>query len=92
MSGQPDNVGTSDCGYLDNSLVADAVCSDIMPFFCYTSTQDLNDGVISETFSEEAEHVVWKIATTKQTMQLRFTLDKEFKVAAPNGTDCFVRF
>lgn len=37
MSGKPDNsLGNEDCGYLNNSQAADARCSDIMPFFCYS--------------------------------------------------------
>ncbi|KAF4085428.1 hypothetical protein AMELA_G00118770 [Ameiurus melas] len=37
MSGKPDNaLGNENCGYVNNSQAADARCSDIMPFFCYS--------------------------------------------------------
>ncbi|XP_053089820.1 C-type mannose receptor 2-like isoform X1 [Pangasianodon hypophthalmus] len=38
MSGKPDNaLGNENCGYLNNNQAADAQCSDILPFFCYSS-------------------------------------------------------
>ncbi|XP_047659851.1 C-type lectin-like [Tachysurus fulvidraco] len=37
MTGKPDNaLGNENCGYINNSQAADARCSDIMPFFCYS--------------------------------------------------------
>ncbi|XP_053089822.1 C-type mannose receptor 2-like [Pangasianodon hypophthalmus] len=37
MPGKPDNaLSNENCGYLYNGQVADAQCSDIMPFFCYS--------------------------------------------------------
>ncbi|XP_053098304.1 C-type lection lectoxin-Enh3-like [Pangasianodon hypophthalmus] len=37
MSGKPDNaLGNENCGYLNNNQAADALCSDILPFFCYS--------------------------------------------------------
>lgn len=37
MPGKPDNqLGNENCGYVNNTEVADAQCSDIMPFFCYS--------------------------------------------------------
>ncbi|TSU75990.1 Fatty acid-binding protein, brain [Bagarius yarrelli] len=42
--------------------------------------KDLNEDVITETFSEEEDQVVWKIETTNYTGELRFTLDKEFQL------------
>ncbi|XP_034166734.1 C-type mannose receptor 2-like isoform X2 [Pangasianodon hypophthalmus] len=41
MSGKPDNaLGNENCGYLYNSQAADAQCSDIMPFFCYSDKSE----------------------------------------------------
>ncbi|XP_017310747.2 putative C-type lectin domain family 20 member A [Ictalurus punctatus] len=35
--GEPDNyLGDENCGYIDNGEAADAQCSDILPFFCYS--------------------------------------------------------
>lgn len=37
MPGKPDNrLESETCGYVYNSQAADAQCSDIMPFFCYS--------------------------------------------------------
>ncbi|XP_047657897.1 putative C-type lectin domain family 20 member A [Tachysurus fulvidraco] len=37
MTGKPDNaLGNENCGYINNGQAADALCSDIMPFFCYS--------------------------------------------------------
>ncbi|XP_053097693.1 C-type lectin-like [Pangasianodon hypophthalmus] len=61
MPGEPDNaLGNEDCGYVNNAQAADAQCSDIMPFFCYSvlmgkqqimrvnvrSNQDVNDPAV----------------------------------------------
>ncbi|XP_058247342.1 putative C-type lectin domain family 20 member A [Hemibagrus wyckioides] len=68
MSGEPDNVlGNEDCGYLNNTRAADAQCSDIMPFFCYSeitgklqiirvkvrSSQDVKDPAVKEAILEQ---------------------------------------
>ncbi|KAI5629350.1 secretory phospholipase A2 receptor-like isoform X1, partial [Silurus asotus] len=38
MSGKPDNYrGNENCGYLNDTQAVDAQCSDVMPFFCYSS-------------------------------------------------------
>ncbi|XP_053364207.1 putative C-type lectin domain family 20 member A [Clarias gariepinus] len=70
MLKKPDNaLGKENCGYLDNSQVADAQCSDIMPFFCYSaitgkqqimevmvqSNQDLNDPAIKTAILEQIQ-------------------------------------
>lgn len=37
MPGKPDNaLKKENCGYLSNSQAVDALCSDVMPFFCYS--------------------------------------------------------
>ncbi|XP_060722922.1 putative C-type lectin domain family 20 member A isoform X2 [Tachysurus vachellii] len=37
MTGKADNaLGNENCGYINNGQAADALCSDIMPFFCYS--------------------------------------------------------
>ncbi|XP_058246827.1 putative C-type lectin domain family 20 member A [Hemibagrus wyckioides] len=37
MIGKPDNaLKHENCGYINNGQAVDAMCSDIMPFFCYT--------------------------------------------------------
>ncbi|KAF5887015.1 putative C-type lectin domain family 20 member A isoform X1 [Clarias magur] len=60
-SGKPDNaLWHENCGYLNNGQAVDALCSDMMPFFCYSgvtgeqqilrvkvqSTQDVNDPAV----------------------------------------------
>lgn len=36
-SGKPDNaLGNENCGYLTSNQAEDALCSDVMPFFCYS--------------------------------------------------------
>ncbi|KAI5103632.1 C-type mannose receptor 2-like, partial [Silurus meridionalis] len=36
---QPDNrLNNENCGFLNNSQVGDALCSDVMPFFCYSGS------------------------------------------------------
>lgn len=43
MTGYPNNaLGQEDCGYLTNGQAADARCSDILPFFCYSGESYLN--------------------------------------------------
>ncbi|XP_034165435.2 C-type mannose receptor 2-like [Pangasianodon hypophthalmus] len=70
MSGQPDNkLGKENCGYLNNGQAADALCSDIMPFFCYSETtkqqivrmkiqssQDVNNLAVKAAILEQIEH------------------------------------
>ncbi|XP_053094488.1 C-type mannose receptor 2-like [Pangasianodon hypophthalmus] len=68
MSGKPDNkLGKENCGYLNNSQAADALCSDVMPFFCYSvitdkketirvkvrSSQDVNDPAVKAAILEQ---------------------------------------
>ncbi|KAK2845985.1 hypothetical protein Q7C36_010839 [Tachysurus vachellii] len=66
MSGKPDNaLGNEDCGYINNNQAADAQCSDIMPFYCYSefkrqilrvkvqSSQDVNDPALKEAMLEQ---------------------------------------
>lgn len=37
MAGKPDNALLKEnCGYINNTQVADALCSDVLPFFCYS--------------------------------------------------------
>ncbi|XP_047659846.1 C-type mannose receptor 2-like [Tachysurus fulvidraco] len=60
-SGKPDNaLGNENCGYINNNQAADAQCSNIMPFFCYSdvtgkqqtlrlkvqSSEDVNDPAV----------------------------------------------
>ncbi|KAK3525078.1 hypothetical protein QTP86_014453 [Hemibagrus guttatus] len=68
MTGKPDNaLGSENCGYLSNGQAADALCSDIMPFFCYSiitgqqqivrvkvqSNEDVNDPAVKEVILEQ---------------------------------------
>ncbi|XP_026993775.1 C-type lectin-like [Tachysurus fulvidraco] len=66
MSGKPDNaLGNENCGYINNGQTADAQCSDIMPFYCYSaierqivrvkvqSSQDVNDPALKEAMLEQ---------------------------------------
>ncbi|KAF5894175.1 putative C-type lectin domain family 20 member A isoform X1, partial [Clarias magur] len=68
MPGKPDNgLGNENCGYLNNSEVADAQCSGIMPFFCYSvitgqqqiirvtvqSNQDVNGPAVKVSILEQ---------------------------------------
>ncbi|XP_058247335.1 putative C-type lectin domain family 20 member A [Hemibagrus wyckioides] len=60
-------MGNEDCGYLNNGRAADAQCSDIMPFFCYSeitgklqiirvkvrSSQDVKDPAVKEAILEQ---------------------------------------
>ncbi|KAK2832634.1 hypothetical protein Q7C36_016096 [Tachysurus vachellii] len=66
-SGKPDNVlGNENCGYINNGQAADAQCSDIMPFFCYSdfmvqqtlrvkvqSSEDVNDPAVMKAILEQ---------------------------------------
>ncbi|XP_046709146.1 C-type mannose receptor 2-like isoform X1 [Silurus meridionalis] len=43
---QPDNrLNNENCGFLNNSQVGDALCSDVMPFFCYREITRLKQTV-----------------------------------------------
>ncbi|XP_053489442.1 C-type mannose receptor 2-like [Ictalurus furcatus] len=67
MSGQPDNgLWDENCGYVYMGEAADAQCSDILPFFCYSvstkqqimkmkiqSSQDLNDPAVNAAILEK---------------------------------------
>ncbi|XP_058249838.1 C-type lectin domain-containing protein 180-like isoform X2 [Hemibagrus wyckioides] len=68
MTGKPDNaLKIENCGYLNNSQTADALCSDIMPSFCYTkinmrqqvvrvkvqSNEDVNDPAVKAAILEQ---------------------------------------
>ncbi|XP_058261077.1 macrophage mannose receptor 1-like isoform X2 [Hemibagrus wyckioides] len=68
MTGKPDNaLWQENCGYLSNGQAADALCSDIMPFFCYSvisgqqqivrvkvqSNEDVNDPGVKEAILEQ---------------------------------------
>ncbi|XP_027027120.1 C-type mannose receptor 2-like [Tachysurus fulvidraco] len=67
MSGEPDNLdGNEDCSYINNGQAADAQCSDIMPFFCYSltktqqimavnvrSNQDINDPAVNAAILDQ---------------------------------------
>ncbi|XP_058261879.1 macrophage mannose receptor 1-like [Hemibagrus wyckioides] len=68
MPGKPDNaLKKENCGYLNNSQAVDALCSDVMPFFCYSvitgkiqvlrfnvqSSQDMNDPAVQATTLEQ---------------------------------------
>ncbi|KAK2832636.1 hypothetical protein Q7C36_016098 [Tachysurus vachellii] len=67
-SGKPDNaLGNENCGYINNGQAADARCSDIMPFFCYSnitgkqqtlrvkvqSSEDVNDAAVMKAIMEQ---------------------------------------
>ncbi|KAK3525467.1 hypothetical protein QTP86_031908, partial [Hemibagrus guttatus] len=73
MTGKPDNaLGSENCGYLSNGQAADALCSDIMPFFCYSiitgqqqivrvkvqSNEDVNDPAVKEVILDQETR--WK--------------------------------
>ncbi|XP_053541101.1 C-type mannose receptor 2-like isoform X1 [Ictalurus punctatus] len=47
MSGKPDNaLGNENCGYVNNGQAADAQCSDVMPFFCYSDAEIIKKQII----------------------------------------------
>ncbi|TTB12808.1 40S ribosomal protein S27-like [Bagarius yarrelli] len=47
--------------------------------------QDPDDDVVTETLSKEEDSVVWTKVSSKQTVKMRFTLDKEFKMFSQDG-------
>ncbi|XP_027004180.2 putative C-type lectin domain family 20 member A isoform X1 [Tachysurus fulvidraco] len=68
MTGKPDNtLKNENCGYINNGQAADALCSDIMPFFCYSdvtgkqqilrvkvqSDKDVNDPAVMTAILEQ---------------------------------------
>ncbi|KAK3517402.1 hypothetical protein QTP70_008930 [Hemibagrus guttatus] len=67
-SGKPDNAqGNENCGYITNSQAVDALCSDIMPFFCFSeitgqqqivrvkvqSNEDVNETAVKAAILEQ---------------------------------------
>ncbi|KAK3522283.1 hypothetical protein QTP86_001624, partial [Hemibagrus guttatus] len=70
LSANIDNaLGDENCGFLNNGQAADAQCSDIMPFFCYSETtvkqqiirvkvwssQDVNDPAVKEAMLDKVK-------------------------------------
>ncbi|TSO47177.1 Fatty acid-binding protein, brain [Bagarius yarrelli] len=52
---------------------------------------DPDNDVITETLSEEEDHVVWKRVTSKYTSEIKFTLDEEFQTTISLKEDQLVQ-
>ncbi|XP_046710489.1 macrophage mannose receptor 1-like [Silurus meridionalis] len=71
-SGQPDNFNlmNEDCGFINNGQVADAACSLVMPFFCYSEITKRQQIVSVKVQSNQDVNVPEvKEAILKQIMQ-----------------------